>query len=117
MLGAKAASLHLIDMLEQQVQDAFSADGIFQLDETIADFQQGYAADQEINSASNDGFEDAIPSDMLTDDLSLLDWAVCKLEDLIILASKEWNDRHSGFDTTPPISWRTPVQPIVPGMT
>ena len=43
LLGAKAASLHLIDMLEQQVQDTLSADGIFQLDETIADFQQGYA--------------------------------------------------------------------------
>ena len=44
LLRARDASLHLIDMLEQQVNDAFSLSGVYELDEIIADFQHGYAA-------------------------------------------------------------------------
>ena len=89
-------------MMEQQVQDALSTEGVFLLDETIADFQQGWAADQEDDSASNDGFEEATPSDMLNDDISLLDGAILMLDELITPAGKAWNDRHTAYDTPAP---------------
>ena len=147
LLRTRAASLQLIVMLEEQVEDAFNIDGVFNLDDAIADHQQECEADQEIDSASADGFKDAVPTDMLGDDLVLLDWAVSRLEDLITLASKRWSDRHVGFDNATPFlgelslgkgrtmdpgadtlytitnttpsgnSWLIPVRPIAPGMT
>ena len=104
LLRTRAASLRLIVMLEEQVEDAFNIDGVFNLDDAIADHQQECEADQEIDSASADGFEDAVPSDMLDDDLVLLDWAVSRLEDLITLASKRWSDRHVFDNATPSLS-------------
>ena len=40
MLKARAASLQLISMLEQQIEAAISINGLYDLDEMIADFQQ-----------------------------------------------------------------------------
>ena len=56
LLQARAASLQLISMLEQQIDAAFSMNGLYDLDEIIADFQQ---AD---DTASDDGLEEVTPS-------------------------------------------------------
>ena len=51
MLKARAASLQLISMLEQQIEAAFSINGLYDLDEMIADFQQEWALGQADDTA------------------------------------------------------------------
>jgi hypothetical protein len=102
LLLARDASLHLIDMLEQQVNDAFSLSGVYELDEIIADFQHGYAADQADDTASDDGLEETAPSSWLSDDISLLDGAILMIDELISPAGKAWNDRHTVHDIPAP---------------
>ena len=51
LLKARAASLQLISMLEQQIEAAFSINGLYDLDEMIADFQQEWALGQADDTA------------------------------------------------------------------
>ena len=82
-------------MLEQQTQAVFNEDGHCGLDEMVTTHQQELALGQDEDTVSNDGIEEAAPTDLLCDDIFLLDSAVSMIDELVLQTAKAWNDRRT----------------------
>ena len=92
-------------MLEQQTQtDTMDDDGHCGLDGMIITHQQEQALGQDQDTVSDDGIEEAAPSDLLFDDIFLLDSAVSMIDQLVPQIAAARNDRHSISDIlSPPV--------------
>ena len=86
-------------MLEQQTQtDTMDDDGHCGLDGMIIAHQQEQALGQDQDTVSDDGIEEAAPSDLLFDDIFLLDSAISMIDQLVPQIAAARNDRHSISD-------------------